>query len=1336
MTKTMIRKWVILAGVTLSMATAVAQEEGCRVVRDDYEMLQVQLTAPALRVEALPTGYDMMTMEGYLPSTAVGAPTLPTFSALIEVPLNGGYEVTVSEAEYDTVAVATAAGRRLMPLQPSRSKSDTKPHALIVDEKVYGADAYYGAEEALVEAVGVWRDRNLARLQWSPVRYNAVQGTAIVCRKATVTVRYVHPDEAATKAMYSRYHTPAFRSDAGVINSLYPKSVTTSGVPVRYLIVAYSGFRGQLDNFVAWKERKGYMTDIVYTDDAAVGNTTASISAYLQSQYTNASATTPAPTYVLLVGDEGQLPAFTGTTSSEHITDLYYMTWTGGDNLPDCYYGRFSAQTVAQLTPQIDKTLMYEQYTFADPAFLDRAVMVAGVDGGTAGDYGYTHADPAMDYAITQYINGSTGYSQVRYFKNNTSIVPTGSNVTVASSESGNSATVRGYYNQGAGWINYSAHGSSTSWGTPNLTTSHVAAMTNTQKFGLMIGNCCLTNRFQTDECLGEALLRKGNYCGAVGYIGGSNSTYWYEDFYWAVGLRSSIGPTMSMAYMSTALGVYDRAFHTHGESESDWVATQGGMMQMGNMAVQSSTSSRKLYYWEIYHLMGDPSVMIYLTQADVMPLAVANAVISGTSTLTVSAAPYAYVTMRDTTTGVRIATAYADATGVVTLPLPASLTVGSYEVAASAQGYRTAFQTVMVLPPDGAYAMVTAMTGGEQVAAGSTAALSLTLHNPGNATAHNVTVTLATSDATVTLGGTTLTVDSLTAGGTVTLTGATATADAHAADMARVTVTATTTWTGNATGTSNMLFLTTVAPVLTLTASTTEAGVTSGGNGSVDVTLTNSGHAPLATSLMTLTTPTALLAASADNSNSFTLASGASVTRHYTLHADVLMPAALSLTAHAVVTTGGDTMATLPIDVFTGTVPTETFEGGYQLSGWTQGTLGWTVTSGTAYEGTYSARSTSAMSHNDTAVLSYTQTVAESDSLVFHYSVSSENNYDKFHFYLDGTELVVASGNVEWTRAAFAVAPGTHTYLFTYSKDYSVSSGSDCAWIDRVQLPHRSRPVAFRSDTLCAGSSYTLGGEPINTQQEGHYCRTLDLGGSLLVVDYTIVGTVDSTVSATACDSFTWNNREYSQTGTYADTVATAEGCTAVVTLELTIRPSSERTMHINACDHFIWSGTTYYDDAVIEEHYTNRWGCDSLLRIEVAVHPVYHDTVEATVEAESYTWNGSTYDASGVYEQTLHTMYGCDSVVTLVLTLEPPTQGIGDVEAGTPLPYPNPAVDVVRLGMQVERVTLYSIDGRQVGTWRDTDAVSLGSLPRGTYLMDIEPTDGQHVPCRIILQ
>ena len=35
--------------------------------------------------------------------------------------------------------------------------------------------------------------------------------------------------------------------------------------------------------------------------------------------------------------------------------------------------------------------------------------------------------------------------------------------------------------------------------------------------------------------CFGEGLLRANNK-GAVGYIGGSNNTYWDEDFWWAVG--------------------------------------------------------------------------------------------------------------------------------------------------------------------------------------------------------------------------------------------------------------------------------------------------------------------------------------------------------------------------------------------------------------------------------------------------------------------------------------------------------------------------------------------------------------------------------------------------------------------------------------------------------------------------------------------------------------------------------------------------------------------------------------------------------------------------------
>ena len=610
-------------GLTLN---ASAQKAECfRIVSDTYEGLGLEFAfeAPVVgETEVCGQRFSTLSVDGLMPWGKDGVPALPTFSKLIEVPLCADFDVTVRGLEYDTLQLA---GPVLAPMQPSRSKSDTTAPKLSYIRSIYEADMFFGNTVPEVEAIGIARDRRLARLRFTPVSYNPVSGQVAIMRRAEVKVSYRGVDSVGTQEMFRRYYSPLFNSGASSINGLYPKSVSTVA-PVRYLIVANSMFRGQMDSFVQWKKRKGFITDIVYTDDAAVGSTTTSIQTYIQSQYTNATSANPAPTYVLLVGDVDQLPAFDGTTASDHITDLYYMTWTTGDNLPDCHYGRFSAQNVSQLTPQVQKTLMYEQYTFADPSFLDRAVMVAGVDGGTSGDFGYSHADPAMDYAITNYVNGAHGYADVYYFKNNTSIVPAGvTNVHVASSANSMSATVRSYYNQGAGLINYSAHGSSTSWGTPNFTTTHVSSMTNNQKFGLMIGNCCLTNKFEVSSCFGESLLRKGNYCGAVGYIGGSNSTYWYEDFYWAVGIRTSIGPNMSMAYNGANLGIYDRAFHTHGETYANWAITQGAIMMQGNMAVEASSSSRNNYYWEIYHLMGDPSVMTYLTQAAVMPLTVSS---------------------------------------------------------------------------------------------------------------------------------------------------------------------------------------------------------------------------------------------------------------------------------------------------------------------------------------------------------------------------------------------------------------------------------------------------------------------------------------------------------------------------------------------------------------------------------------------------------------------------------------------------------------------------------------------------------------------------------------
>ena len=168
------------------------------VSRDTWQSLQVVFSPQELSFgEAALDGqpFTTVTLDGYMPSAAVGAPSLPTFSRLIEVPLCKDFEVKVTQAAYDTIQLR---GARLMPTQPSRSKSDTTPARLVIDSKIYASDAFYGQDEATVEPVGIARDRRLARLQFSPVRYNPGRGQLIVCRHAVVTVRYVGADKDAS----------------------------------------------------------------------------------------------------------------------------------------------------------------------------------------------------------------------------------------------------------------------------------------------------------------------------------------------------------------------------------------------------------------------------------------------------------------------------------------------------------------------------------------------------------------------------------------------------------------------------------------------------------------------------------------------------------------------------------------------------------------------------------------------------------------------------------------------------------------------------------------------------------------------------------------------------------------------------------------------------------------------------------------------------------------------------------------------------------------------------------------------------------------------------------
>jgi len=112
-------------------------------------------------------------------------------------------------------------------------------------------------------------------------------------------------------------------------------------------------------------------------------------------------------------------------------------------------------------------------------------------------------------------------------------------------------------------------------------------------------------------------------------------------------------------------------------------------------------------------------------------------------------------------------------------------------------------------------------------------------------------------------------------------------------------------------------------------------------------------------------------------------------------------------------------------------------------------GSAPWTVDAGTCRSAGGSARS-GAVGHAMKSVLS--AAVTGPGTLEFWWKTSSEANFDKLSFVLDGVSKHVASGDTGWQRRTVAVSgEGRHVLEWEYSKDVSDSDGSDCGWVDDV---------------------------------------------------------------------------------------------------------------------------------------------------------------------------------------------------------------------------------------------------------------------------------------------
>ena len=90
------------------------------------------------------------------------------------------------------------------------------------------------------------------------------------------------------------------------------------------------------------------------------------------------------------------------------------------------------------------------------------------------------------------------------------------------------------------------------------------------------------------------------------------------------------------------------------------------------------------------------------------------------------------------------------------------------------------------------------------------------------------------------------------------------------------------------------------------------------------------------------------------------------------------------------------------------------------------------------------------------------TTTVSGTGTLSFWWKVSSETGYDTLTVSVDGEDVASIFGERDWERVSVPIkGAGTHTVVWTFRRDTSVSRGFDCGWVDGVAWTQVAPPDA-----------------------------------------------------------------------------------------------------------------------------------------------------------------------------------------------------------------------------------------------------------------------------------
>ena len=955
----------------------------------------------------------------------LGSPDLPKLSTSIIIPDDKNMELEVLSSdfvEFENINIAPSKGNFSRLIMPEDVPFEFN--------KTYQVDAFYPSNIAQLNEPYIVRDFRGQVVEFHPIQYNPI--TKVLRVYTQITVRATSNNEDAINLLDR--NTPLDRVD-NEFNNIYKSHFINFNNDTRFdylvdhgnmLIISYGDFMDEMQPLVDWKNLKGIPTEMVNV--STIGSNATSITNYVADYY-DANGLT----FLLLVGDIAQIPS---PSVSGSASDISYGCISGNDFYQEVIVGRISASNPSQVSTQVERSIEYERYPQITGDWHDNALGIASNQGP---GFGGMTDDDFNDYLWDTVLSDFTYDSYEGIYDGS----------------GGSDAQGITAINNGVSLINYTGHGSISSWGNgASLNTTQINQLTNDNRLPFVITVGCNVGEYNSmNECFAEAWQRAtngGEPTGGIAHFGSTISQSWEPPMHGQYGMNLILAESYD-EHLTRSLGGI----------------TTNGCMYMND--VQGASGINETKYWTFF---GDPSVNIRTATPTTMNVGYDDVILVGQDQFVVDVGENGALAALSQD-GVLLSSAYSDG-GIVVLELGDAATMpGSLDLVVTGFNSYVYETEVAVIAPEGSYLAIDdieveyGLVDSGHLLYGSDNHLNLTVSNVGSDAATNITISIDTDSPYAEILQGVVTYNNIAPNQSVEIGGLNVQLDWNIPNGELI----------------NIIFqivsdddtieveIPFVVQSPTISFNSISGSLNAGESSTLNISLSNIGSAAINYPIVSLEGDTYVTVNSSGIENAYywDFLQG---NNQEILHADVVVASSAPIgyvaefTVHVTNLDGGLNTSFL-VYLSTGQI-TENFESGFSSAlNWEfSGNQDWQITTSDQYEGYYSAQSGD-IDHSQTSQITTTMDVVMSGNIEFYYRVASEyspsgqNFYDGLEFYIDnqmvGQYQPTGDGGTPWVQASFSVQPGIHTFTWSYVKDGGpgiTDMQEDCAWVDYISFP------------------------------------------------------------------------------------------------------------------------------------------------------------------------------------------------------------------------------------------------------------------------------------------